>query len=106
MLSPLPLFLAHAAGVCLDVLRHFPDTPVLGVCLGHQALGHVHGASVVAAPEPVHGRLSSIEHNHHPLFKGIPSGSGSGFDVVRCVGGCMLSQAKRIIACRVYGHCA
>ena len=49
--------------------------PVLGVCLGMQALAHAVGASVVRAPEPVHGRLSNIRHDGHPLFRGIPSGA-------------------------------
>ncbi|XP_058113604.1 aminodeoxychorismate synthase, chloroplastic isoform X2 [Magnolia sinica] len=70
-------------GVCLRMLLECKDIPILGVCLGHQALGYVHGAEVVHAPEPVHGRLSEIEHNGCNLFHGIPSGSKSGFKVVR-----------------------
>lgn len=59
--------------------------PILGVCLGHQALALVHGASVVRAPEPVHGRLSELRHTgDHPLMAGIPSGPGEGYEVVRC----------------------
>lgn len=50
------------------------DVPVLGVCLGMQALAVVHGGRVVHAPEPVHGRLSDVAHDGHPLFCGIPSG--------------------------------
>jgi para-aminobenzoate synthetase len=49
--------------------------PVLGVCLGMQALAHANGAAVVRAPEPVHGRLSNIRHAGHRLFQGIPSGA-------------------------------
>lgn len=57
-------------GVCLDVLRHATNTPVLGVCLGMQALALVHGGRVERAPEPVHGRLSVIEHTgDDPLFQ-------------------------------------
>ena len=48
--------------------------PVLGVCLGHQALGVAHGARVVRAPQPVHGQLAEVTHRGHPLFAGIPSG--------------------------------
>ncbi len=48
--------------------------PILGVCLGMQAIGHAYGAAVGPAPEPVHGRLSQVRHNGHPLFSGIPSG--------------------------------
>ena len=47
---------------------------MLGVCLGMQALAHVHGARVRHAPEAVHGRLSEVRHTGHPLFRGIPSG--------------------------------
>lgn len=64
------------AGVCKAVLEEAADVPVLGVCLGMQALAHVHGAKVQRAAEPVHGRLSHISHNGHPLFRDIPSGSG------------------------------
>ncbi|XP_058770014.1 aminodeoxychorismate synthase, chloroplastic-like isoform X2 [Vicia villosa] len=70
-------------GICLQILLECRDVPVLGVCLGHQALGYVHGAQVVHASEPVHGRLSEVEHNGCQLFHGIPSGRNSGFKVVR-----------------------
>eukprot|EP00892_Ulva_mutabilis_P002610 jgi/Ulvmu1/1234/UM109_0032.1 len=74
---------AEDVGVVPQVLQHFADVPILGVCLGHQALADVHGASVVRAPEPCHGRLSDIQHNGHELFLDIPSGKESGFRVVR-----------------------
>ncbi|XP_078443479.1 para-aminobenzoate (PABA) synthase family protein [Wolffia australiana] len=70
-------------GIGLRVLLECPDIPILGVCLGHQALGYAHGARVIHAPEPVHGRLSEIEHTGGDLFHGIPSGTKSGFKVVR-----------------------
>ncbi|KAI3470453.1 hypothetical protein Pfo_027116 [Paulownia fortunei] len=70
-------------GICLRLLLECRDIPILGVCLGHQALGYVHGAQVIHAPEPIHGRLSDIEHNDCGLFQGIPSGRNSGFKVVR-----------------------
>ncbi|XXG58034.1 hypothetical protein AAC387_Pa04g0446 [Persea americana] len=70
-------------GICLQILRECKDIPILGVCLGHQALGYVHGAKIVHAPTPVHGRLSEIEHIGCNLFYGIPSGHNSGFKVVR-----------------------
>lgn len=70
-------------GVCLRILCECGDIPILGVCLGHQALGLVHGAKIVHAPEAIHGRLSEIEHNGCCLFNHIPSGINSGFKVVR-----------------------
>lgn len=70
-------------GICLQLLLKCPDVPILGVCLGHQALGYAHGARIVHAAEPVHGRLSEIEHSDSKLFDGIPSGKNSGFKVVR-----------------------
>jgi para-aminobenzoate synthetase len=65
-------------GVSNDVLRH-ASVPVFGVCLGHQALVHVHGGKVVHAPSPMHGRISPVEHDGSALFAQIPSP----FDVVR-----------------------
>jgi para-aminobenzoate synthetase len=60
-------------GLSLDALRH-AEVPVLGVCLGHQALGHVEGGTVEHAPEVMHGRLSPIHHDESVLFAGIPQG--------------------------------
>jgi len=47
--------------------------PVLGVCLGHQAIAHVHGGAVVRASQVVHGKVSRISHTDDPLFEGVPS---------------------------------
>ncbi|MEI8307656.1 MAG: aminodeoxychorismate synthase component I [Chloroflexales bacterium] len=58
-------------GICSEALLHAP-TPVLGVCLGHQGIGHVYGGTVVHAPEVMHGRLSAVRHNHSALFAHIP----------------------------------
>ena len=70
------------AGVNLDVFTRYTDVPILGVCFGFQCLCQVHGgASVVRAPEPVHGRTSAVCHDGDPLFRGIPSGRA--YDVVR-----------------------
>ncbi|KAL2949234.1 hypothetical protein AAZX31_20G166400 [Glycine max] len=60
-------------GICLQLLLKCWDIPILGVCLGHQALGYVHGAQIVHASEPIHGRLSEVEHNGCQLFHDIPS---------------------------------
>lgn len=69
-------------GVCMQLLQSHMNIPILGVCLGFQALALAYGALVRHAPEPVHGRLSAIEHaGNHPLFSGIPSGQS--FKVVR-----------------------
>jgi para-aminobenzoate synthetase len=58
-------------GVCADAIR-LCEAPLLGVCLGHQGLGWVHGGRVVGAPEPMHGRVGAVEHAGAPLFAGIP----------------------------------
>ncbi len=65
-------------GVCADAIRH-AEVPLLGVCLGHQGLGHLSGGEVVHAPEVMHGRLSAVHHDGSDLFRGIPQG----FEVVR-----------------------
>jgi para-aminobenzoate synthetase len=68
----------HDFGVCTDILR-FSQAPVLGVCLGHQGLGHVLKATVTTAPMAMHGRLSKVRHTGEGLFAGIPQD----FSVVR-----------------------
>jgi len=59
-------------GVSADVLEH-ATVPVLGVCLGHQAIAHFYGATVGLANEPIHGRIGKIVHEDRDLFAGIPS---------------------------------
>lgn len=62
------------AGISMDLIHHFHATlPILGVCLGYQALGAYFGASVVRSPLPQHGKTSNIEHNGSGLFKNIAS---------------------------------
>ena len=60
------------AGVTMDVIRRLgPTTPILGVCLGHQAIGAVFGGSVVRAAVPMHGKTSTIEHDGRGVFAGV-----------------------------------
>jgi len=60
------------AGVSMELVRRAEDIPLLGICLGHQTLAMVHGARVVRAPEPVHGKTSPIRHGGTGLFSGLP----------------------------------
>ena len=60
------------AGICLDVIQTFaPTIPMLGVCLGHQAIGLAFGGQVVSAPQILHGKKSSIFHRRQGIFKGV-----------------------------------
>ena len=60
------------AGVTGDVIRRFgPTTPILGVCLGHQAIGVVYGGTVCRAQTPMHGKTSTVVHDGKGLFAGI-----------------------------------
>ncbi len=60
------------AGISLDLVKRAGDRlPVLGVCLGHQAIGDAYGADVVVAPRPMHGKVSTINHEGLTLFRGI-----------------------------------
>ncbi len=62
------------AGISEDVIRTFgPKVPLLGVCLGHQAIGEVFGGRIRVADRIMHGKTSDMYHDGHPLFAGIPS---------------------------------
>jgi anthranilate synthase component 2 len=72
VLSPGPCT-PNEAGICLELIAEAgPIIPILGVCLGHQAIGQVYGGKVVRAPQPMHGKLSKITHSADGVFKGLP----------------------------------
>ncbi len=71
VISPGPGRPEHA-GITLDVIKTYgPQMPLLGVCLGHQAIGLAFGAEVVRAPMPIHGKTSTVEHNRQGVFAGL-----------------------------------
>ena len=60
------------AGICLELIaKAAPAVPLLGVCLGHQAIGQAYGGAVIRAPAHVHGKLSEIRHQGNGIFRGI-----------------------------------
>ncbi len=61
------------AGVSCELIRTSGTTPLLGVCLGHQAIGHVFGGKVVRAEKPMHGKTSEVSHGGTGLFRGVPN---------------------------------
>mgnify|MGYP001792629469 CR=1 FL=1 len=65
----------ESSGILCDAIPAFAAerVPVLGVCLGHQAIGHVYGADVVRAPSLMHGKTSPVEHRGEGVFAGLPS---------------------------------
>ena len=79
VLSPGPCT-PKEAGICLDLIASAAASiPILGVCLGHQSIGHHFGGVVKRAPAPMHGKLSTIRSNGRGLFKGVPKS----FEVTR-----------------------
>ena len=71
VLSPGPCT-PNEAGICLEIIEKANGTmPILGVCLGHQAIGQAYGGKVVRAPEPMHGKLSRIHHTGKSVFRGL-----------------------------------
>lgn len=67
------------AGISLAAIERFAGKiPVLGVCLGHQAIGQFYGGRVVRGPEPVHGKPVEIDHDGKTIFAGIPNGFAAG----------------------------
>jgi anthranilate synthase component 2 len=76
LISPGPCT-PQEAGISIELIQHFAKTkrrvPLLGVCLGHQAIGAAFGGNVVRAPKLMHGKTSEIEHDGKTIFKDIPS---------------------------------
>jgi anthranilate synthase/aminodeoxychorismate synthase-like glutamine amidotransferase len=60
------------AGISIELIKN-ATVPLLGVCLGHQAIGAAFGGNIIKAPEIFHGKLSEVEHNNENIFKGIDS---------------------------------
>lgn len=74
VISPGPSDPDHA-GICLELIKAASENaiPLLGVCLGHQAIGQAFGGKVIRAPQPMHGKISQITHTGHGLFAKLPS---------------------------------
>lgn len=71
VLSPGPCT-PNEAGICLELIKQAAGRfPILGVCLGHQAIGQAYGGDVVRAPEPMHGKVSRIHHTGKGVFRGL-----------------------------------
>ena len=73
LLSPGPCT-PQEAGISIDLVRHFAGkVPVLGVCLGHQAIGAAFGGEIVRAPKLMHGKTSEVQHDGKTIFRGLTS---------------------------------
>jgi anthranilate synthase/aminodeoxychorismate synthase-like glutamine amidotransferase len=73
LLSPGPCT-PQEAGISIELVRHFAGkVPVLGVCLGHQAIGAAFGGEIVRAPKLMHGKTSEVQHDGQTIFNGVPS---------------------------------
>jgi anthranilate synthase/aminodeoxychorismate synthase-like glutamine amidotransferase len=73
LLSPGPCT-PQEAGISIELIRHFAGKlPILGVCLGHQAIGAAFGAEIVRAPKLMHGKTSEVQHDGKTIFSGLPS---------------------------------
>ena len=63
----------HEAGISVDLIRHFAGrAPLLGVCLGHQAIGEAFGGRIIRAPNLMHGKTSPVMHDNKTVFQGLP----------------------------------
>ena len=60
------------AGICINLIKKtYKKIPILGICLGHQAIGEAFGGRIITSPKIMHGKISDIEHNKHAIFKNI-----------------------------------
>lgn len=60
------------SGICIDVIKHFSDKiPILGICLGHQAIGYTYGAKIKKLKKPVHGKVDKIISNQKDIFRNL-----------------------------------
>jgi len=92
VLSPGP-GIPSTSGNLMEVLKWYSDKlPILGICLGHQAIGEFFGNQLVKANKPMHGKISKINHTNHPLFEGIPNN----FNAVR-YNSLLLAEVKKPI---------
>lgn len=72
VLSPGPCT-PREAGISIDLIKHFAGkVPLLGVCLGHQAIGEAFGGQVIRAPHLMHGKTSAVVHDNRTVFQGLP----------------------------------
>ena len=87
------------AGVSLDVIKEFgPRMPLLGVCLGHQAIGLAFGGEVTRAPRPIHGKTSTVEHDGKGVFAGLAGSFQAGRYHSLIVGETTLPQDLEVAA--------
>ena len=87
------------AGVSLDVIKEFGSRmPLLGVCLGHQAIGLAFGGEVIRAPLPIHGKTSTVEHNGTGVFAGLAASFQAGRYHSLVVGETTLPAGLEVIA--------
>ncbi|MDX9893553.1 MAG: aminodeoxychorismate/anthranilate synthase component II [Patescibacteria group bacterium] len=74
VISPGPGSPPHDTGVTIEAIQHYAgQIPILGICLGHQAIGHMFGGQIVRAKKVMHGKTSQISHNGQGIFAGIPN---------------------------------
>jgi len=105
VISPGPGEPVKDDGISPDAIKHFDGKiPVLGVCLGHQCLGAVFGGKVGRAPRLMHGKTSSVIHDRHGIFEGVPTPFEASPDTLRSHA-LPLAGRLRTHPRRVENHC-